>query len=104
MHTGCKRPSFLAGAALLAAMTSLPAHAAPSTPSTPSPPSAQTVRRQVEPAIKGLTIRNAGYVRVLNLHGRIRNGHLRVFILNDYLRRVGLAKHALSRQDNGGKY
>src|SRR5690349_2196516 len=51
MHTGCKRPSLLAGAALLAAMTSLPAHAAPAVP---SPPSAQTVKRQVEPAIKGL--------------------------------------------------
>lgn len=48
MHTGCKRLSFLAGATLLAAMTSLPAHAAPSAPS------AQTVKSQVDPAIKGL--------------------------------------------------
>ncbi|MFS0756553.1 serine hydrolase domain-containing protein [Noviherbaspirillum sp. 1P10PC] len=48
MHTGCKRLSFIAGAALLTAIISLPAHAAPAVPS------AQTVKRQVEPAIKGL--------------------------------------------------
>ena len=51
MHTGCTRPLFLAGAMLFAAIASLGACGAGAGAETATE---QTVKSQVEPAIKGL--------------------------------------------------